>query len=1180
MAQFIDERPYSGGLDLDSDERLIKAGDYPFGKNGRSGTSDQNYKGSVEGIRGNILRNTFADTMGQYPFPSGTNKIIGSIEDVKNQTIIYFLWNSNNLHRIIRYYLKEKVIRNVVPATWGTSALNFQRYSKIWNGKIVYAGEQDYIIWTDGVNPQRKIRLDIGSAYPLAPGILVPQTIDFAKQPPQLAPTTSLVTSTVNTFTAGKGFQFALRYVYDDNSITTLSPYSDIQFVDVVNRSIRVSFSSGHFTVKEIQVLAREGNGVSGEGNTNPTWYVVEKRTRPSGVSPTTLTYDFTNTELKQPVARIDSDKLFESIPELAGCMELSETNQVIFADITEGKNNLTISNDTNGITVTNFVNRTPQVVNQDTRFRTSPQALFEVNATAMINVVRLVPLAKHTPFQDNELILNDPTTGLPNNFNKITYSPIWGQTKSITLTIGAVAEYENFISPGPVYLPAVLRLLVYKNGVVLESQDSTTSSVNGQTTFSMSLDSSISPLDVLEVGIALIAPTPRQEGFPLSVYATELRIQSSSVPAVKCLKENTQPEIGIQYYDKELRSGGIIPIAPLAVTDIGSAAPLPIIDGDNPYSPYQRVNIHNRPPLWAYYYSLCIKETNIEYGWYTITAKSETTGKSELTFQNSIRGFTPQAGDFVRVIGKKINDLTDGTEYEVYAKSDYPEYRVFSVDLSTSKIVLNGVVQFSIVPSASIPVIIEVYRLKAKTPFYFEERFLPVGNAGLSNRFHSVPNPASGEQSQSAASPSAVPARIFMFGNSYTRYGDRFLVFSKSYSNGYESDYWNKGRPAIEVTNGGSKRLINGIRWGGQLFPNTFVNNMSVFDSGNYASTNQMFGVINAMRLRGFTLKIYQESNTSSAYLNRRSITNADGSEQLVLTDSLITQINPSISNQGTLHKGSVIMYGNSIYFFDAINGLMIRDAGNELFPISDYGAQKYFRDLAELTRTLGDDCDILSGFDEKTQQLFVSIVEHKDNYTTKSKTISFDETSNRWKFFHDNAITVGNNQQPIEMYSKMGNNMFMFLNGRCWESNELVDGGGNPVYLRLFGEDREFVLTGVSNVEPVKVKIFLAHSIHTNRIPNFVLIKTPISAMYPLGMESELLPGNYALREGVYYADIKRDAFTRGTPANPTARREQIAGGRPIRGNSMTYEMKWNGNSYVVVFSSGITVIPSEKS
>ena len=528
------------------------------------------------------------------------------------------------------------------------------------------------------------------------------------------------------------------------------------------------------------------------------------------------------------------------------------------------------------------------------------------------------------------------------------------------------------------------------------------------------------------------------------------------------------------------------------------------------------------------------------------------------IVFANEV-DFIPQKGDYVRIIGVS----------SPYNPQIFEELKVYEYDASTKTLKVDGVLDY---PTNCY---IEVYRIKSISPFYFEQKIFQIGNPGLSTRFHQADI-----QNQSPTNPSTIPAITNIYGDVYQRITNGIYGYSKSYSQAYESDYWNKGRPAIEITNGGRKRLINGIRWGGQLFPNTFVNNMSAFDAGNYASTNQAFGVINAARLRGYTLRIFQESNTSSAYLNRRNITNADGSDQLVLTDSLITQINPSQQYYGTIHKGSVIMYGDDIYFFDAINGIMVRDAENGQMPISNYGAQKYFRDLAELGRTLGDNHDIICGFDEKTQQLFVSLVEHTDSYTNKSQTISFYEAENRWKFFHDHAVTVGNNQQPIEMYSKMGNNMFMFLNGRCWESNELVDGNGNPVYLKLFGEDREFVLTGVSNIEPVKVKIFLAHSIHTNRTPNFVLIKTPTSAMYPLGMESELLPANYALREGVYYADIKRDAFTKGTPANPTQRKEQIAGGRPIRGNSMTYQMSWGGNDYVVLFTSGVTVIPSEKS
>jgi hypothetical protein len=1188
MTQVIDQRPYSNGLDLDADERLIKPGDYVYGVNGRSGTSDQNHIGAVESSRGNVLRNINGATSLPYAFPSGTNRCIGAIEDVKYQTIIYFLWNSGNNHRIIRYFLKEKVVRDVIPTTWtGFSSLNFQRFSKIWNGKIVYAGEQDYIIWTDGINPIRKIRLDIGTAYPA--GAIEPQVIDFAKQPPQRQPTTTVVASSVNTFTAGKGFQFATRYVYDDNSITTLSPYSDIRFVDEVNKSIRVEFFIGHYTVKEIQVLAREGNGKSAEGTINPTWYIVKKLPRPTSSFPPTATYDFSNTELKEAIARIDSDKLFESIPELAGCMELSETNQVIVADITEGKDNPVITNDTNGVTVQNVINRNPIGTTSSLLFRTLPTQGVVIIEQAQINQVGEVPIYNmQNLVAENGFVLYEQA-GVFNGFmhyKKISYSPFVPQTAVLSMNLSCAVFYNNPAQFGT-FFSAIVRLLIFKNGSPIVSQDLLTDFNTGVAQFNISTQTSVLQGDNLAIGVALINPAPGSAGLQLIARVIDFNLNVVSGAVKKCLKENTQTQIGIQYYDREMRSGGIVPIVSPPVTAITNATPI-TVDSTQPYLPLQRVSIHNRPPLWAHFWSVCIKETNIEYGWFTVVDISTPSGKTTFTYQNTVRDFEPQEGDFVRIIGARtISSVPD--QYEVFNSVNNIELKVSSVDLTQKQVSLDGVISTTITATSQRPMIIEIFRLKPVTPFYFEQKINPVENPSTVVRAHSVQNQEAGEQSQSAISPIAVPARINVYGDSYTRFGDAFLVYSKLFNNGYESDFWDKGRPAIEITNGGAKRLINGIRWGGQLFPNTLVNNMSVFDAGNYASTNQTNGTINAMRLRGYTLKIYQESNTNSAYLNRRSITNADGSDQLVLTDNLITQINPSQQGQGTLHKGSVIMYGDDIYFFDAINGLMIRDAENGQIPISNYGAQRYFRDLSELAREYGNAADILCGYDEKTQQLFVTFAEHDSLfYNNKTQTISFsegqvgDSTKNRWKFFHDHSISVGEGdfQQPLDMYSKMGNNMFMFMNGRCWESNELVDNNGNPVYLRFFGEDRPFVLTGVSNIEPTKVKIFLAHSIHANRTPNFVLIKTPKSAMYPIGMESELKPANYALREGVYYADIKRDAFTKGVPPNIDERRKQIAGGRPIRGNSMTYEMTWTGNEYVVLFTSGITVIPSEKS
>ena len=106
-----DERNFSKGMDLDSDERVIAQGDYRYGRNGRSGTSDQDFVGSVETMRGNIERDLTVGNV-PYSFPADA-KCMGAVEDVKGQSIIYFIYaDGPDDYRIIRYFLKEKIINN------------------------------------------------------------------------------------------------------------------------------------------------------------------------------------------------------------------------------------------------------------------------------------------------------------------------------------------------------------------------------------------------------------------------------------------------------------------------------------------------------------------------------------------------------------------------------------------------------------------------------------------------------------------------------------------------------------------------------------------------------------------------------------------------------------------------------------------------------------------------------------------------------------------------------------------------------------------------------------------------------------------------------------------------------------------------------------------------------------
>lgn len=83
MSEILDTRQPIGYLDSDTEDRLLPPSHYREGINGRSGTSDKDSVGAVEGIRGNKL----------VAFGTTGEKRIGACDDKKNNAIIRFIAN-------------------------------------------------------------------------------------------------------------------------------------------------------------------------------------------------------------------------------------------------------------------------------------------------------------------------------------------------------------------------------------------------------------------------------------------------------------------------------------------------------------------------------------------------------------------------------------------------------------------------------------------------------------------------------------------------------------------------------------------------------------------------------------------------------------------------------------------------------------------------------------------------------------------------------------------------------------------------------------------------------------------------------------------------------------------------------------------------------------------------------
>jgi len=71
---------FTGGLDFDSDIRNVGEVDYIDALNISSGTSQ---RGSIHNMYGNKLQD--------YTLPAGDNTCIGTLRNIKENSIIYFL---------------------------------------------------------------------------------------------------------------------------------------------------------------------------------------------------------------------------------------------------------------------------------------------------------------------------------------------------------------------------------------------------------------------------------------------------------------------------------------------------------------------------------------------------------------------------------------------------------------------------------------------------------------------------------------------------------------------------------------------------------------------------------------------------------------------------------------------------------------------------------------------------------------------------------------------------------------------------------------------------------------------------------------------------------------------------------------------------------------------------------
>lgn len=1172
MKQDDPRRPILG-LNFDDDDRLLPATDYRYGANGRSGTSDKDSAGATEGLRGNSIVQSSIGIV---------EKIIGSCPDIKNNALISFVYNplynltyasaaiSNpatptvvivspsftlyngtiirvaqtglniftgqvlsslgniytltllsgtpntnaitnivipNFHYIKRYFIDSQTTEFITnPALMGL-VLNFQSSDRAINPRIIEAGFTQLLAWVttpDGVPRLMDIdKMKSGGVYY---GIAQDeQYIDIAKRPPNIQPTavSNNDTTTKANFLANQFYQFAYRYIYDDFEISTQSPISDIYYTLVGDNSLIVSVNSGHHTVRKVQIIVRQNNGVSVIGTTNPDWYIFQTvdKTKNAWNDNTVYTVEFLGTEILTAVARIDSDINFQNVPDKADHIEVVSTNefgeQIVLSAITTGKDN----------------------VQMDVAVAVTYQSTGIIYYSHVSLGIRFLVTRTVIPQAgDIMYVLWEHPGGTSHSY-------------SYTLLSGDISSALNMANKFAAQATA--------NGIPGIS----VASLGGSY-----LVQSSDPTYIIANAVS-VPPAVQYNQYNPDYYFE------------RGMKYGTNGKVGIVYYDANLKQCGIQVLGDYIIP-LFTQRGLPLIgtvdgDADVGFLPQLQLTINNLPPSFATTYKVVIFE-GTKYFWETSGAALISYAAATIQLVNTPLGYTFSEGDIFRFV------TTTPTYFDYLIKS----YDIGSKVL-TLQTAANGLPTTISTFSYS-----EIYNINAvgDNSFYFE---YPV-TFNITGGYHQ-----GNVQNQTISQPAIVTAT-----NDFCYYRLDYSLLSQIFPAGYTESqslsltiyapYNNKGRPQVETPNQHQLKYINFGKWSGALINNTQVNDLNVWDDGNYFEVDASKGAITGIRQIGFTLNILQWANINKTFLGRKQINNANGASQFVLTDQLISTINPSEEGFGTKHPGSVSVNGDSLYFLDTLRGKVIRSSTNGEVPISDYKAARYWRDKSSVINS-SSNYEVISGVDQKYNDIYFSVINATD---VTQETIYFNETQNRWKYFVDMQFGTGGAKKIIEWYGWVGQNFFTFIKGDTWLQNSLVDGDNNPVYLNLFGEDKELVVETIGMIEPDKVKIFTTHAIHSNVLPSMVEFFIPATTMYPNGMYSYLMPGNYSYKEGVLYAAIKNDWFTKGIPVNDLAGRMQIAGGRPMLGHVINVRLHYNTNAYTVLFSSTVGMIPSERS
>ena len=1022
-----------------------------------------------------------------YPV-SGTNKVIGYVEDKERDRGIYFLQNSLGNDSI--YTISGTTITNL---NADSSVLSFKS-DEVIDADIL----GDYCVFTsscpdeDDSNPPRKIQiwdsvnntqstLASKDAYDVQLAVRPP----FDKPATQVASDPDLVVNKL----VGKTFQFAYMYIYNDYTYSVVSPYSDLVVSssvfaaddstydnNAIGNYVQVTYDLGTSEVNTVKLLAREGNTGS--------WFVVEdfEKTTDTG----TRTYDFYNNVARQALVETEALALYSDVPRLARTVKTVQ-NRVGLANVLKGYDktspsvNYTVAYEDVNVsgTSTDLSSTLASAVSDDNYYIdwTIPvHASIDVNDVFAINIFG---------------VFEETLGGEDIVYFEWRYSFSYTVTQADIDTLDAQNAVANAFAAD-----------------IVSKEDSIITIVYEGDPFEWGIDGSNEGSGVVRLWFMGVHDDARTEASDFGGTFT----QESFPEGVSTFKSGSYYNVGVLFYDDYSRTSGVLSPTRVYIPHAGERAYADAFDRARiAFSiPDGTIGV----PSWAKYYRFAVTESVNFSAVFPFVAGNDT---------------DTNIYDDLFIDGKEVIaiNLPTNLQYE-FAKGDYLHIEVDSGSAITNTIVKNLIGTRTLIDVAGTDVagfwlivpkgdetaatydgeLASIYRLKDEVQdlVYFEDSNTYTIS---SETMQTLTGYVGGEDAwyvQRKFEWKGTPV------NEVTPVVEDFYINVDDAIRAYS-----KGRVVVEFDTLGEIRLQDFV-WSFNYLDNTKINGISTFNSLNRKQLDEKDGQIQRLELVGDVIKVVQDNKETSMYVGKAQVSDAAGNLQLVLSNDFIGAINPSENDYGSKHARSIVQYNRNLYYWDGDHGEVVRSAPNGQFPISEYGMKSEFLRIKQAIDA-ATSSDVFSYYDVRNDEYVITF-----DIDGVVETWSFKEGADAW---NTELELVNSSGVSADFYGNIGEQVYSFGFDKVWKHE------ATSSYNAFYGDLKQLSIKGVLNVAPEEDKVLLALKTDSNRGVD-TNITSPITNTRTVGQKSVLYAETYRSREGSFVSAVFKNILQVGGAEN----------------------------------------------